>query len=323
MRISREMLQNVAEQTGFRAEILDKVIQLLHLLECLQKHPFLKGRLVLKGGTALNLFVFDVPRLSVDLDLNYVGAADREAMLAERPRVEKAVQAVCEREGIETRRMPREHAGGKWLLRYERSLEQVGTLQIDIGFMFRIPLWPLIVSESRPIGSLVVRGVPVLDIHELAAGKLAALLARRTSRDLFDVHQILTTVNLDPEKLRTAFVAYGGMNRIDWRTIAFDAGHFESRRIKNHLNPLLRRKPRQASADADSWAEQLIEECRDLLDIVLPMSEAELEFLERLNEHGEIEPRLLTDDEDLAGRIRRHPALEWKALNVRRHKGMQ
>jgi hypothetical protein len=37
--------------------------------------------MVLKGGTALNLFVLDVPRLSVDIDLNYIGAADRETML--------------------------------------------------------------------------------------------------------------------------------------------------------------------------------------------------------------------------------------------------
>ena len=52
------------------------------LLGALGSHPFLKGKLALKGGTALNLFVFDVPRLSVDIDLNYVGAEERETMLA-------------------------------------------------------------------------------------------------------------------------------------------------------------------------------------------------------------------------------------------------
>ena len=46
------------------------------------------------GGTALNLFVFDVPSLSVDIDLNYVGAESREAMLDERARLEEALQAV-------------------------------------------------------------------------------------------------------------------------------------------------------------------------------------------------------------------------------------
>jgi len=61
--ISREALLVEAEATGFRAEILEKAIHLIHLLEGFRSHPFLKDRLALKGGTALNLFVFDLPRL--------------------------------------------------------------------------------------------------------------------------------------------------------------------------------------------------------------------------------------------------------------------
>ncbi len=94
MRISHEKLIAQAEATGFRPDVLEKVAHLLELLNVMGSHPFLKGKLVLKGGTALNLFVFDVPRLSVDIDLNYVGAADRETMLAERPKLEQAVNAV-------------------------------------------------------------------------------------------------------------------------------------------------------------------------------------------------------------------------------------
>ena len=73
MRISQERLTVEAQETGFRPEILEKVIHLLQLLETIQSHPDLQGHLVLKGGTALNLFLFDVPRLSVDIDLNYIG----------------------------------------------------------------------------------------------------------------------------------------------------------------------------------------------------------------------------------------------------------
>jgi predicted nucleotidyltransferase component of viral defense system len=113
MRVSRERLAIEAEATGFRPEILEKVIHLLGLLEDLAGHPYLRGRLALKGGTALNLFVFDVPRLSVDADLNYIGAADRATMLEERPRVEEALQAVFARRGYGVRRTPSDHAGGK------------------------------------------------------------------------------------------------------------------------------------------------------------------------------------------------------------------
>jgi len=61
MRISREHLMQEAGATGFRPEMLGKVIHLMSLLGALRQHPFLMDRWVLKGGTALNLFVFDLP----------------------------------------------------------------------------------------------------------------------------------------------------------------------------------------------------------------------------------------------------------------------
>ncbi len=76
MNISQERLRAEAAGTDFRPEILEKSLRLLSLLETFFQHPFLKGRFTLKGGTALNLFLFDVPRLSVDADLNYIGASE-------------------------------------------------------------------------------------------------------------------------------------------------------------------------------------------------------------------------------------------------------
>ncbi len=116
MKVSLEKLAAEAEASGFRPDVLEKVARLLRLLDALRSHPFLNGKLVLKGGTALNLFMFNAPRLSVDIDLNYVGSEDRDGMIAERPKIEQALQAVLAREGFTVRRMPGEHAGGKWSL---------------------------------------------------------------------------------------------------------------------------------------------------------------------------------------------------------------
>ena len=63
MNLSRAELLREAAASGFEAEPLEKVIRLVGLLEDLAVHPFLKGRVALKGGTALNLFLFDLPRL--------------------------------------------------------------------------------------------------------------------------------------------------------------------------------------------------------------------------------------------------------------------
>lgn len=320
MRLSAETLRHEAGTTGFRPEMLEKVLHLLNLLEGFRSHPFLKGRLALKGGTALNLFVFELPRLSVDIDLNYIGAADRATMLAERPQVETAIQAVFAREGFTGRRAPSEHAGGKWVLRYDSALGQGGNLAVDLNFMYRTPLWPVLSIDSRPVGTRQARTIPILDLHELAAGKLAALLARHASRDLFDAHYLLTRRQMDQRSLRLGFVLYGAMNRKDWRTVSADDISFEPRELKNQLLPTLGSDAVAQIGSPTGWAARLIDECRQALGLVLPFSDTEREFLDRLLDHGEIEPGLLNDDKGWAQEIKQHPLLQWKAINVRRHK---
>jgi len=322
MKISRERLQAEAQATGFRAEILEKVFQLMGLLEGFESHPFLKERLALKGGTALNLFQFDLPRLSVDIDVNYVGAAEREKMLEERPKVEQAVRDVCSREGMSVTRQPDgdAHAGGKCRLRYDSAMGEGGNLEVDLNFMFRVPLWPALRRDSRQVGSFSAKRIPVVDLHELAAGKMAALLSRQTSRDLFDVHQLLTQGELDRGKLRLGFVLFGAMNRKDWRTVSQGDVGVEAHDLQSHLLPLMRSDDLDRLGDLRAWTRRLVDECREHLGAVLPFADNEREFLNRLLDHGEIAAALLTQDGEMAERISRHPLLQWKALNVQKYK---
>jgi len=322
MKISLEKLTAEAEATGFRPDVLEKVAQLLGLLETIQSHPFLKGKLALKGGTALNLFVFDVPRLSVDIDLNYVGAEDRDAMVAERPKIEQAIQAVFAREGFNVRRMPEEHAGGKWSLRYESAFGQRGNLEVDTNFMFRVPLWPVTLCDSHSVGTWKAAGIPVLDCHELAAGKLAALLARRQARDLFDCHRLLQMTNLDPHLLRIGFVVYGAMNRKDWRTVSIKDVEFDAGDLVNQLNPMLRAQTVEPLKRSTEYGAGLVRQCREGLSVLLPFTDSERAFLDLLLDQGIVDASLLTPDVSLQRRIQNQPLLEWKALNVRQHKGL-
>jgi len=319
--LSQEKLFAEAGATGFRVEILEKIFHLFSLLKGFRSHPYLKDRLALKGGTALNLFIFDLPRLSVDIDLNYIGAVDREMMLTERPKVEQAIRDVCSREGLTVRRMPDEHAGGKWSLQYQSALGQGGSLEVDVNFMFRVPLWPVKTLNSRQIGSYKIEGVKVLNIHELAAGKLAALMARHQARDLFDAHQLLTHVELDPTLLRLGFVVFGAMNRKDWREVSPQDVGFEFNELERQLLPLLRVNFPAGRNEAVEYGKDLVSTCREKLDAVLPFNENEKKFLNRLLDEGVIEPSLITSEENLQKRIRQHPLLEWKALNVRKYKG--
>ncbi|MFZ2055448.1 MAG: nucleotidyl transferase AbiEii/AbiGii toxin family protein [Candidatus Aminicenantales bacterium] len=320
MKLSWEDVQREAAAAGFRAEPMEKALRLLEVLEALRSHPFLKERIVLKGGTALNLFFFDAPRLSVDIDLNYIGSADRETMLEERPKIEQAVQAVCGRLGIRIHRVPEEHAGGKWRLSYDGTSGRRGTLELDMSFMYRIPLWPLELRDSRPLGAFSVTRIPVLDVHELAGGKLSALFSRNTCRDLFDAHYLFRNIGFDPARLRLGFVVYGGASRRDWREVKIEEIRADPGDVGQQLVPMLRNDLAPGGAEIESWVRKLIDECRGFLGTLLPFKPQELEFLARLNEQGEIDPALLTDDAAMQETLRRHPGLLWKAQNVRQYK---
>ena len=322
MKFSSSEIMPVAESTGFRAEMVEKVLHLLNLLGALNSHPFLKGKWVLKGGTALNMFMLDLPRLSVDIDLNYIGKLDREEMLMDRPKLEQAAQAVFSREGLTTKRVPDEHAGGKWRLSYQSFTGQSGNLEVDLNFMFRQPLWDIQLADSQPFGDFQAKSIPVLDLHELAAGKLAALLARGQARDLFDCQRILNMDHLERDRLRIAFVVYGGMNRKDWRTVSIEDVDFNPAELTRLLTPTLDARAIQERGSPAEFGACLVRECREGLSMVLPFNDAERQFLDLLLDKGEIDSTILTADETLQKCIQQQPLLEWKALNVRQYKGL-
>jgi len=320
VKISREKLAALVTLTGFRADMVEKVVRLLNLLNIINTHPLLRGKLALKGGTALNLFVFHIPRLSVDIDLNYIGAAGLEAMQAERPRIEQAIQAVFSCEDYNMKRIPGEHAGGKWRLGYLDAWGQSANLEVDLNFMYRVPLWKIRAADSHFLGEYHAEKIPLLDILELAAGKLCALFSRHQARDIFDVSKLLSLKELDFRQLRIAFIVYGAMNRKDWRTISLDNITFDAKGLEQMLLPVLNMKRIEPTVNSSSsFGQKLVDECREKLETFFPFTKHELEFLNAILDHGEIKPEFLTSDIDLQNRIKNHPVLLWKAINVRKH----
>ena len=243
-------------------------------------------------------------------------------MLEERPRLERALMDVCTRVRLSVHRVPGDFAGGKWRLSYEASGGGRGSLELDMNFILRTPLWPVAIETSRPFPGAEPVTFPVLDIHELAAGKLAALLARGASRDLFDARQLLQLGALDTTKLRLGFVVYGAANPVDWRTVSATGVAATARDVEERLLPVLRGDLVPERRQLAEWTASLVQECQASLDAVLPLSENELSFLDGVNDRGEIFPELLTEDVALQATIRAHPALTWKAMNVRKYRGL-
>lgn len=320
MNISRETLITEASRTGFRAEILEKVIRLIDLLNAFKSNDFLQSRIALKGGTALNLFHFDLPRLSVDIDLNYVGSIDRELMLADKPKIISAIETICLNKRYQSIRQPSEHAGGKWRLMYKSELVQQGQLEIDLNFISRATLFGIKPLNSIALGEFQAKEIPVLDYHDLIGGKLSALFSRHKSRDLFDTYTIFSHQNKpDRQKTKLAFIIYGAAARMDIRQISLDHLYFDANELKNMLLPVLRNETLVETKNVKQWAEKLIEHCKSSLSDLIKFDINEKNFLTSLIEQGEIVPELITADEHLTKLISQHPVLLWKAMNVKKH----
>lgn len=238
------------------------------------------------------------------------------------PRSNKRLRRYFPREGFTTKRVPTEHAGGKWRLSYQSYTGQNGNLEVDLNYMFRQPLWDIQPADSHALGDFQARNINLFNVHELAAGKLAALLARGQARDLFDCHRIFTMKGIDRDRLRLAFVVYGGMNRKDWRTVSIADVTFDPDEFARLLIPTLNRRFMEKQGPPAEYGKRLVMECQAKLEAVLPLNDPEREFLDLLLEKGEINASALTADKALQERIHSQPLLKWKALNVKRHKGL-
>jgi hypothetical protein len=111
------------------------------------------------------------------------------------------------------------------------------------------------------------------------------------------------------------------MNRKDWRTVKIADVDFDVLEIENQLIPVLRSSQRAFKLTPKEWAERLVDDCRQKLSIILPLRANELAFLDSILEQGEIKAELLTSDKEFIERVNQHPLLQWKAMNVRQHKG--
>jgi hypothetical protein len=86
---------------------------------------------------------------------------EREAMLADRENIQTTVAAICQKRGLVLERNPKVHAGGKMVWRYPSALGQMGNLEIDLNFMYHVPLWPIEFKSSCIVGSSQIHQIPV------------------------------------------------------------------------------------------------------------------------------------------------------------------
>jgi predicted nucleotidyltransferase component of viral defense system len=162
----------------------------------------------LKGGTAINLFVRDMPRLSVDIDLTYLPVAGRPESLA-------AIDAAMKRMAAALRAGLR----GARVMEVVNAREQIVTkLTVQRGdAQIKIEVTPVLrgcvfAPETRAVSPAVEDAfgyaeMQVVSFADLYAGKIMAALDRQHPRDLFDIRDLLASEGIG-EDLRRAFLVY-------------------------------------------------------------------------------------------------------------------
>ena len=95
----KSYISKKAVESGFTRDTYEKVLRLVDVLEFINNDELLNGRLALKGGTAINLLEFDLPRLSVDIDLDYVVNADVEQMKSDREKINTRITRYMDQHG--------------------------------------------------------------------------------------------------------------------------------------------------------------------------------------------------------------------------------
>ncbi len=315
MNLSAEHIEGLATETGFRPETLEKVIRLGEFAADVGRHPLLSRVLALKGGTALNLIFGSPPRLSVDLDFNYIGQEDRASMQADRPEVERAIVIIGQGQGYRVQQSRDAHAGRKIYLSYISAAGTPDRIEVDLNFLFRIPLGEVTTRplwQPRGVACPEVRVVP---LEELFTGKLRATLDRAMPRDLFDTIRLpgYEAVLWESQRLRRIHVALAAT--LPHPLYDYGQDRFEritDRSIEEQLVPMLH------SAE-QPIADELKERAWHVVEPLVALDEVEREYIDRVHA-GELQPELLfPDDEGLASRLARYPALLWKVENVRRH----
>ena len=222
---------------------LEKVLRLKEILKLISEDNALSKQLILKGGTAINLLWFDLPRLSVDIDFNYIGAIEKDKMEKARATV---IQPILEnilkslKYKIETKL---EYANNAYELRYINSNNGNGVIKLDINYLHRIPIFGVIEKKFKVLGEESDFAVRTLTLEELYAGKLKALFDRSTPRDLFDVYMLVKNYanEIDEQKLKKAFIFFGtiGISNFD-KLGAEKITRINETDFENILKPMLR-----------------------------------------------------------------------------------
>jgi len=307
---SKSDLEKIAKDSGFIRDNLEKVIRLNDILIYFNTNPILAENLVLKGGTAINLTVFDMPRLSVDIDLDLNKECSRDDMHAIRESINKEILDYMFMQGYTlSPNAKNPHSLDSWAFYYQNAANNRDNIKIEINYSMRHHIYPVNITQTK-IGFLPSTEIRAIYPIELFGSKIKALIERTAARDLYDVYNMISNSVFTEEDLNMLrksilfYLAIGGSNppKLEYNFDTIDKLKFPQ--IRAHLIPVLRKSEQFDFEKAKKTV-------KEFLTALVVFTDKEKEFIEEFNNNNYV-PELLFEDEEIIKRIKSHPMAIWK-----------
>lgn len=306
---SRRELDARARKYGFNRDTFEKVVRLRMILEFMNAQECMREHLLLKGGTAINLTVFNLPRLSVDIDLDFVPNLTRDETIKERERLTEILKGYMSEQGYFLSDASRfSHSLDAFHYNYVNAAGNRDMIKIEINYSLRThvlrPEDRVFVTDAfgEPIKVKTVAAM------EIFAAKTNALLSRAAARDLYDFCNMIDMrlFSEEEDKFRKCIIFYATISAKEvnktFDTSAIDSLVFS--KIKSDLFPVLAVRDK---FDLEGKKRQAKEYIASLMN----PTDAENDYMARFIAK-EYKPELLFDDEEIVERLRNHPMALWK-----------
>ena len=309
MQFDRITLGRQAKQLGFVRDTFEKVCRLVDVLSFMESDALLSESLALKGGTAINLTIFDLPRLSVDIDMDFSTNVPRETMLQEREKINDHIGKYMAASGYSLNPKSKQyHALDSFVYEYVNAGGMKDNLKIEINYMLRCHVLP--VSRRDVVLPCADKNPTVLcvDPMEIFATKAVALFNRSAARDLYDMFNLQKSDLIDGSqenlfKKCIMFYSAVGSETVPEHFDFSNIGKISAQKIKTDLMPVLRRAEHFDFRMAQDKVENYLKQ------ILLP--EGDMVFWGAFA-NGEYRPELLFGDAEILSRIEKHPMALWK-----------
>lgn len=309
--LTRSELESFADQSGFLKNSLEKMLRLIDILSILGKNPVTKDAFVLKGGSALNLFILDFPRISIDVDLNYIGSLSKATMLRDRKSIFTEVQKLFHSD-YEIEIAKDVHALTQITFKYETMSGSTDMLRLEINYLKRAPILNPKLLNFNHFNKRI--DFLCLDFPELLASKIIALLSRYTPRDLFDVYQMsIYPFEADSVLLRPLIFFYGIIT--DIKIFELFRSKFElitQSDIKNKLLPMLRRGTYPSR-------DEMVIQVEEFLSPFTSLTREEYEVLDNFYNSGNLDFDVLIPQKEIQKQIKISPSLKWKIHTIKKN----